>query len=165
MRTHIDKFGTEFATIKENTNDMKKNDTYKICRIYSPSVAPKVIDVKDIIVVTMTCGGGMGGSHWKEYFNAVDIDTIPTDKIVSYTDAITGKKKAINTRYLVNVEEKQMLKVYDDITGWKNYHGKVCDKCFVERYLVLDRDERWECTEGQTGGNGEETVKTDIYEE
>lgn len=143
---------------------MKKNEVYEIGKSCTPSETPKVVEVKDIIVVSMTCGGGMGGSCWDEYFDAVDLDSIPTEKIVSYTDAITGKKKVINTRYLVNVEEKQMLKVYQDITEWKNYHKKVCDKCYTETFIVLDRGRKWKCVDTY-GGTGKEVVKINTYEE
>jgi len=145
---------------------MKKNDTYKIYKSVTPSELPVVVDVKDIIVVTMSCGGGFGGSKWAEHFDAVDIESIPSEKIMVFTDAVTGKKVPINTRFIVKVEEKQMLKVYQDITAWKNYHKVVCNKCYRESYLALDRDTKWECVDGYASkGNDDETFKTDTYEE
>ena len=144
---------------------MKKNDTYKIYKTNSPSEKPVVVGTKDIIVATMTCGGGMGGARWKEYLNAVEMDSIPSNGIAIYTDAITGQKKAINTKYVVMVEEKQMLNVYHDITAWKNYHGKVCDKCFAEMYIVLDRGAEWECVDECGSGKDDAIVKKTIYEE
>lgn len=143
---------------------MKKSDTYKIYKSVTPSERPIVVDVKDIIVVTMSCGGGMGGSKWKEYFDAVGIESIPSEQMVTFTDAVTGKKERINTKFIVKVEEKQMLKVYQDITKWKNYDKVVCKKCYRESYIALDRDTKWECAETY-GNNDNETFKTDTYEE
>ena len=144
---------------------MKKNETYKIFSSCSPSEKPIVVDSKNIIVVTMTCGGGLGGSKWDEYFDALELETMPSNKIMVFTDAISGKKKAINTNYIVKIEEKQMLKVYQDITEWKNHYKKVCNKCYNERYLVIDRDMKWECSDEYSSENQDDVIKTDTYEE
>ena len=145
---------------------MKKNEPYKIFSTCSPSETPIVVDNKNIIVVTMSCGGGFGGSKWNEHFDAVELDTIPSDKLMIFTDAISGEKKIINTKYIVKVEEKQMLKVYQDITKWKNYNKKVCNKCYTERYLAIDRGMKWECASTYDSGKNEhEVIKTNTYEE
>ena len=145
---------------------MKKNETYKIGRSCTPSEMPVVVDVKNIIVITMTCGGGMGGSRWEEYLDAVDVESIPSNQMVTFTDAITGKKKTINTQYAVEVVEKQMLKVYQDVTAHRNYHKVVCKKAYTERYMVLDRDVKWECVMDYTNDSeNKELVRTFSYEE
>ena len=144
---------------------MRKNEPYKIGRTHTPSEMPTLVNVKDIIVATMTCGGGFGGRCWEEYLDAVPIDSIPTNEMVTYTDAITGKKKTINTKYIVEVNEKQMLKVHSDLTEWRNYREKVCKKYYSERYIVLDRDEMWEFSMDNTKSDAKEIVRTDYYEE
>lgn len=143
---------------------MKKNEPYKIFSTCSPSETPIVVNIKNIIVVTMSCGGGFGGSKWDEHFDAVELDSIPTSKIMVFTDAISGKKKAINTNYIVKVEEKQMLKVYQDITKWKNYNKKVCNKCYTEMYLAIDKDMKWVCVD-EYNHNDDDVIVSNTYEE
>ena len=143
---------------------MKKNEPYKIYKSCSPSKTPVVVEEKDILVVKMTCGGGMGGSCWDEFFLTEDLSSIPSDALHTFTDAITGEEKSINTKYVVKIEGRQMLKVYQDITEWKNYHKKTCDKCYEERYIVLPKGAKWECSDGY-GDNKNETVRTFTYEE
>ena len=59
---------------------------------------PKYINAMEI---TITAGGGMGGSLWYEY---VLPDIIPSNEIVEFCD-INNKKILINTRYIVSVRE------------------------------------------------------------
>ena len=134
-------------------------DTYKIYKTCTPSKMPVVVDVFDIIVVTMSCGGGIGGSRWDEYFYAEDITKLPTNSLATFTDAITKKKVTINTQYAVKVVEKQMLQVHSDNTAWRNYHERKCNSHCLERYIVLDRETKWECVD-EYGKNEDETVKT-----
>ena len=50
--------------------------------------------------VTMTCGGGMGGSKWKEY---IEDQKLPSNQIIKVQD-IGGKTFLINTAYVVKAE-------------------------------------------------------------
>ena len=50
--------------------------------------------------VTMTCGGGMGGSRWEEY---IEVQELPSNRLVP-VKGIGGKAFQINTAYVVKVE-------------------------------------------------------------
>lgn len=70
-------------------------------KIYLPNCPSKWSSkpkVSKIIIVRMTCGGGMGGSCWNEYLKADKI----IDGINDY-ERIDGIKIAINSKYVVRV--------------------------------------------------------------
>ena len=106
---------------------------------------PVVIDTKNVLLITMSCGGGMGGSRWEEL--VIDEgNKIPSNQLHTFTDALTGVEFQLNTANAVKITPKQMLRVYYDITDFKNYGGKKnCTKAYREGVLVLDRNEKWTC--------------------
>lgn len=61
-----------------------------------------------ITVLTMTSGGGMGGSKWKEYVHRVN--NIPPNTIQEYT-RLDGKKIKLNSSYLVKAEDFTLVKI------------------------------------------------------
>ena len=76
--------------------------------------------VKKVIIVTMTCGGGMGGSRWSEFLIADDIK----DGLQTYT-RIDGVKIKINSKYVVRV-------VYDMYMAKAKYIHY--NKCFSDTF-------------------------------
>lgn len=129
---------------------MLVEETYKIYKTCSPSETPVVTGVRNVLLITMSCGGGIGGSCWKEL--VLDEDAkIPSNELRTFTDAISGKDITLNTSFVVKIEPKKMLKVYDDITAHRNYGKKVCERAWVERYIVLDREQKWECVDKFSG--------------
>lgn len=60
-------------------------------------------DYKKITRLLMSCGGGMGGIKWYEYVERED--DIEPDSIQTFVDAITGKRKRLNTRFLVVADD------------------------------------------------------------
>lgn len=61
-----------------------------------------------ITVLTMTCGGGMGGSKWKEY--VLRVKNIPSNTTQEYT-TLDGKKIKLNSAYLVKAEDFTLVKI------------------------------------------------------
>ena len=144
---------------------MLVEEIYKIYKTCSPSETPVVVEVKNVLLITMSCGGGIGGSIWKELVLDEDCK-IPSNELHTFIDAITGKEKTLNTSFVVKIEPKQVLKVYDDITAHRNYGKKVCEKAWDERYIVLERGQKWECVDkyGSVEKNNE-AFKTLEYRE
>ena len=123
-----------------------KKEIYKIHKTCSPSATPLVIDIKQVLLITMSCGGGMGGSRWDEL--VIDEESkIPSNTLHQFINAIDGTEFTLNRANIVKIVPKQLLVVYDDITAHVNYTSKVCKKAWNERYIVLDRDQKWECVE------------------
>ena len=138
-----------------------KKEVYKIHKTCSPSATPKVIDTKQVLLITMSCGGGMGGSRWEEL--VIDEDCkITSNTLQRFINAIDGTEYTLNTANMVKIVPKKLLVVYDDITAHVNYTSKVCDKAWNERYIVLDRDVEWECVEKYSCDRNE-TFKTFTY--
>lgn len=144
---------------------MLVEEIYKIYKTCSPSETPVVVEVKNVLLITMSCGGGWGGAQWKELVLDEDCK-IPSNELHTFIDAISGKEKTINTSFVVKIEPKQVLKVYDDITAHRNYSKKVCKKAWDERYIVLERGQKWECVDkyGSVEKNNE-AFKTLEYQE
>lgn len=70
-------------------------------KIYLPNCPSKWLSkpkVSKVIMVLMTCGGGMGGCRWKEYLIDKDIK----DGLNQYT-RIDGLKIKLNSKYVVKV--------------------------------------------------------------
>jgi len=141
---------------------MLVEEIYKIYKTCSPSEKPVVVDVKNVLLIIMSCGGGIGGSSWKELVLDEDCK-IPSNELHTFIDAISGKEVTLNTAYIVKYEPKQVLKVYDDVTAHRNYSKKVCNKAWCERYIVLDRGQKWECADNYSINN--EVFKTLEYQE
>lgn len=79
-------------------NTIKHSKDGKIYLPVSPSKYLSKPKVSSVIVVKMSCGGGMGGSCWNEYLLDKDIK----DGLNTYT-RIDGIKIKINSKYVVRV--------------------------------------------------------------
>ena len=142
---------------------MLVEEIYKIHKTCTPSEIPVVVDVKNVLLITMTCGGGIGGAQWKELVLDEDCK-ITSNELHTFIDAISGKEVTLNSHYIVKIEPKQVLKVYDDITAHRNYSKIVCKRAWNERFIVLDRGQKWECVEKYSSDRNE-VFKTLEYQE
>ena len=52
---------------------------------YAPDLIP-------ITVITMSCGGGMGGAQWKEYVSRIQTKDLTADQMLTVTDAVSDKE-------------------------------------------------------------------------
>lgn len=66
--------------------------------------SPKYTPITRIL---LSCGGGMGGSRWYEYVKRIPLDSI---KGITVVEDIHGKKKAVNERYVVEMEDFTLVK-------------------------------------------------------
>ena len=123
-----------------------EHETFKIYKTCSPSETPVVIEEKNVLLITMSCGGGIGGARWDEL--VIDEDNkIPSNELYRCVKAVDNKEFTINTRYVVKIEPMTMLRVINDITAHKNYTKKICNKAWTERIIVIERGQKWECVD------------------
>jgi len=103
----------------------KKFNTYEVGLPVSPaSLVSKKIEKAS--KVTISAGGGIGGSLWNEY-GEVKGD-VANGGFIVIVDAITKEERTINTRFVVEVEEVQLLKVVSDTTSHANHYKTTCKK-------------------------------------
>lgn len=122
--------------------------TFKIYKPCTPSEMPVVKSEKTALLVTMSCGGGIGGSRWNELIEYIDLSKIPSNKMFVVTDATNGEKFTINTKFVVKAHVKKVIEVYHDHTEHTNYHNRVCKKAFTTRWFVLDPETDYEIIDG-----------------
>lgn len=116
------------------------NKKIVIVPTYSPSKNHLVLVLGDVTKVKMSCGGGMGGSKWYEFGGFENKPKI--GEFVNFVDAVSGETKIINPNYIVEVEEKKLVKVTTDVTEWKNYNKKVCNKAIHIAYYWFDKTDK-----------------------
>lgn len=63
---------------------------------------------KNITRIEMTCGGGIGGSHWYEYVNEIPLKEIKPNQMLTII-TIDGEEKLINTNYVVSVDNSYQI--------------------------------------------------------
>ena len=75
-------------------------------RPMSPSVwVSEAVSYQPITKLTMTCGGGLGGSRWEEFIKRIPIENICCGGDFSVVESWDGKKFLLNKRYLVKGEQ------------------------------------------------------------
>lgn len=129
-----------------------KKETLRIGMTCSPCAMPNVIETKNVLLIKMSCGGGMGGAQWDELV-VDDGKEIPSNALRTFVLAVDGTEKTINTAFVVNITPKKMLRVYDDITEWRNYHKKEVKKACKERIFAIDREQKWVIVDAYFGDN------------
>lgn len=64
--------------------------------------------LKAISIITMSCGGGMGGAQWKEYVDRLPNILLEEGRMIEVRDAVSGEAFAINPRFVVNISNCHM---------------------------------------------------------
>ena len=117
---------------------MKK--VVKLGKHVSPSIPPVLLDTALIEKVTMSCGGGLGGSKWEEY--GTFIDEAKPNTLAKFKNYITGEVKVLNTSYVVMIESRKVVKIESDVTQNHNFnHKKTIDYWLMARdkeFIVVD---------------------------
>ena len=119
-----DKWYLSYKTIKHSKDG----------RIYFPLTPCEWLDkpkVEKIIVVRMSCGGGMGGSRWNEYLLDDDIK----DGLNTYT-RVDGIKVKINSAYVVRV----VYGMYFVKVKYKHYNSNFKETIRTEQELYVLSD-------------------------
>lgn len=94
----------------------------KIYRTCSPSKLIAKYEMHGMLKLTMTCGGGMGGSRWEEYIEEITGDEMIGDQN-EWVRNYLGEEIMLNPRFVVKMERVSVVKVVEDITSWKTYHS------------------------------------------
>lgn len=116
---------------------MGKYNNFEICAPCSPS---SLISSKSekCLKISVTAGGGMGGSFWQEF--GTTKDDVKNGGFITIKDVVTKKTKTINTAFIVKVEEVKVVKSVWDTTKWANYNQKVCEKQTQTIYYFFPTD-------------------------
>ena len=111
-----------------------------------PFTPSKIRDMSytQALKITMSCGGGMGGSRWEEYVYIPDkaikeglFKEIQQDKFIRFYD-YKNELKFINTKYIVKVEETNIAKLVVVNLGNSSYGSVGAIHNFV--YLIDDNE-------------------------
>ena len=92
-------------------------------KMFLPNTPSKFVGKAKVIKVnkiTMTCGGGIGGSSWSEYI--VDFPDNVEQGLVKVTN-YKGEKMTLNTRYVVKIADSQIVVIITDSQN-PNFYGK-----------------------------------------
>ena len=94
--------------------------------------------------LTMSCGGGMGGSRWEEYVRANTIDKFVGMVGIDKFDTILGDRILLNAGNIVEVRRVQIIKMLVDVRPWKYYGGRHENiEDFEEEYIVLKENDEF----------------------
>jgi hypothetical protein len=89
--------------------------------------------------VEMSCGGGMGGSHWYEYgWFKTKPQIGQATELVEFVSAVSGETKTINPNFIVTFEDKKLVKTTTDVTAWRNFGVKRYKKSTHIAYYCFD---------------------------
>ena len=94
----------------------------RIYRTCSPSKLIEKYEMQGMLKLTMTCGGGMGGSRWEEYIEETTGDEMMSDQN-EWVRNYLGEEIMLNPRFVVKMERVSVIKVVEDITNWKTHHS------------------------------------------
>ena len=104
-----------------------KVSTLKGDKVYLTKSPAQMIDtnIETVLRIKMSCGGGMGGSSWYETVKPIEI--VPHSLIE--VETLDGETKLINTDFVVNAVEKQLITVTEvhQNTNFKETMGKELD--------------------------------------
>lgn len=88
------------------TNFDKLYTDRKLYKSMSPSSwVSDGVSYLPVTKLTMTCGGGLGGSRWAEFVKRIPIENIGCGGDFSVLESWDGKKFLINKFYLVRAEQ------------------------------------------------------------
>ena len=97
-----------------------KDGTATVHRWKSPSSFAENAELFPVTRITMTCGGGMGGSQWHEYVERTN--RFP-EGVTEYT-RWDGKAVHLNSAYMVKAENFILVKAKLDVRAWKRASGQ-----------------------------------------
>lgn len=130
----------EQGDILRDIGEKYKNDDNTVVKLGKP-VTPskwvsKNVTYTEVSCITISCGGGLGGSKWNEYVFRDDFDLEKKFiEVVRYSDR---KNLKINTANIVAIEDFKMASMSLDNkndnfkTGVRTLHGLIEDWQTVE---------------------------------
>lgn len=123
-------------------------EKYNNFEIGAPATESYLIGSKTekCLKISVTAGGGIGGGFWKEF--GTTKDDVDNGGFITLKDAVTKKTKKINTAFIVDVEEVQVVKSVWNTTDWANYNKKVCERQTTTLYYYFPTDAKVTILEG-----------------
>ena len=109
--------------------------TIKIGPSCSPNtyiVSHEIIKGKKFLV---SYGGGMGGVH-KIYFCKELYEPKPAESMRMLT-LLTGEVIRVNGRFIVEISDRNIVKVVSDVTGHRNFNKKMYSKVIETEYFEM----------------------------
>lgn len=97
--------------------------SFAIGKKCSPGAAPVVKSEDNVIMIKMSCGGGLGGACWYEYGSFVS-EQVRLNELIQFKDYFTGEIKTLNPRYIVKIEDRKIVAVESDCTMNENMRCK-----------------------------------------
>lgn len=93
---------------------------YELGKTCSPA---KLVDFKEkaVIKVTMTCGGGVGGSKWYEYIDCYMADLAGLSGLMWFENYL-GDDVLLNSQYVVKAEPVVIITLIEDVTQHCNFN-------------------------------------------
>ncbi len=110
---------------------MRKLKTNKIYFPSSPSRWVGIADQKEALKLTITSGGGMGGSRWSRFIKPTEVKDG-----LNWYETIDGEEIKINGAYIVEVEKVTVIRA-DYISNNSNFghNNKLCNiTVYTNRY-------------------------------
>ena len=93
--------------------------------------------------VLVSYGGGLGGSsktyHCTEIYEPESSMRVLTMRTLTL---LTGEKIRVNGRFILEIAERNYVKLVSNVTGHRNYNSKVCSKAIETEYFELLYDEQ-----------------------
>lgn len=100
-------------------------------KVYLPLSPSKFVnkEVIDALCIIMSCGGGMGGSKWREYVEPCHIK----DGLNEVHDIVDNKDIILNSNFIVEIEKVKLVKttVIHNNENFKNTLGVPIDYWYV----------------------------------
>lgn len=117
--------------VHDKFDEVKKESTV-LALPMTPSRWTGKIEYHPITKITVSCGGGIGGSRWDEYVDRIELRDISTEKML-IVNTINGEERLINPHYIVTAENLTMASAVIDSQNPNFERG-------LHRYRYLCRD-------------------------
>lgn len=95
-------------------------------------------EYKKISVITMSCGGGMGGSKWREYVERIPMNN-PLNGIQTFTP-IEGNDIRLNPQYMVKITNLTLVTVRYETTNsnFSKIRDGIVDKIPLSKQFLIE---------------------------
>lgn len=103
-------------------------------------ISHETIEGKKILV---SYGGGIGGVSKFHHCTAVIEMRDPKEPTILRLILLSGEVIEVNPLYVVEKYDRKYVKLVSDITGHKNFYGKVCSKAIRIEFIELQYDENY----------------------
>ena len=116
--------------------------TIKIGPSCSPNtyiVSHEIIKGKKLLV---SYGGSIGGNSKTYYCTEVIEMRDPKEPTILRVRLLTGETFELNPAFIVEIKERDIVKVISSVTGHRNFNKKICSKAIETEYFEMLYDEQ-----------------------